>query len=679
MKTCKKEMGLVRRALLSLMCIVIPSVAWAEEWNDGVFVYNTQYTQSTGKVVTLSEGEVAISLYLDSKIENVKDTVYYTPSSGGGLGTFPSQTVKNNSTMVGQTVTYNSVKYTFLGKINDSGFVKNAYLGSGMSGACFYCREYTLSYSGVEDVVIPATVEHNGTTYKVVAIQKWGFCYSKATLNPYTVCSKYAENYTAGKEQNPSEAKWSYNNINDHSNDYLKTVTFENPSNLRSIGDYAFMSCNSLESVQIPNTVEYMGEGIFECDKKLADVRFQTVTDEADEKFGQVRFTTIKNWTFWFCTGLESLELPDGITTIEGTSTGAAMQYMTSLTSVRLPNTLTTVGPHFLCCAQSLKTLVVPASVTDIAGACFHGCENLSEVYLLGQAASLQKAGTGSDNTFGANNAFCMNGVSDCTFYVTSDYYSSYASHGVWKEIKEPNSHGNKLSEIKPETRLFAAGTWVTAIFPNGVTNYKSDPNEQGTGGFGANARVAQLTNVEVDSKNSNTYHMTFTLIDGDDIPAATPVMICPSAEGSHEMYTEAQAASVDFKKEMSKTHAVLKSASNGATVSMNGQYVDYTLLPWDFYFNKSKFWRVSTSANAPKIRQCRCYWSLNVDGIKTDPVTPTAAIKSRPTDVNLLETDAVSLVVDGIYDLNGRKLDIPQSALPQGMYIVNGKKLIVK
>jgi hypothetical protein len=36
-------------------------------------------------------------------------------------------------------------------------------------------------------------------------------------------------------------------------------------------------------------------------------------------------------------------------------------------------------------------------------------------------------------------------------------------------------------------------------------------------------------------------------------------------------------------------------------------------------------------------------------------------------------------VVIGGIYDLQGRKLDIDESELPQGLYIVNGKKVVVK
>ena len=470
-----------------------------------------------------------------------------------------------------------------------------------------------------------------------------------------------------------------YSNINYHSNDYLRTVTFEEPSNIRYIGDYAFMSCNALESVVIPNTVEDLGQGIFECDKKLSEVLFQTVTDPDDTKYGQVKFTKIRNWTFWYCTGLKSLELPDGITEIEGETTGAALQYMTSLINIRLPNTLKTIGPHFLCCAQSLRTLIIPASVTNIKAACFHGCESLEAVYLLGPAASME-AGSNSATNFNGNNVLCLDGVSDCTFFTTDDYISSYRNNSEWGKVAEGSSyykgHGNKLTTIEPETRTFAGNKWVTAIFPNGVENFR---NEVADGGFGPQARVALLDHVNVDDENSNVYHMTFVLIDGNDIPAATPVLICPSEDAVHTMYTNADAASSEFKSEMSKEHAVQVTAENGAVISMKGKYVDYRLMPWDFYYSGGKFYRISTAENAVDIKQCRAYWTLDINGVKAPIGAVEAAMRNQTTGIDEPLNKAAYYVVDGIYDLNGRKLDVAAEELPHGVFIVNGKKIMIK
>ncbi|MBR5686664.1 MAG: hypothetical protein IKX36_01745 [Prevotella sp.] len=61
----------------------------------------------------------------------------------------------------------------------------------------------------------------------------------------------------------------------------------------------------------------------------------------------------------------------------------------------------------------------------------------------------------------------------------------------------------------------------------------------------------------------------------------------------------------------------------------------------------------------------------IAIDGIiddgSTDGIEPNTLIPVNPA------------AITGVYDLSGRRLDIPVDKLPKGLYIVNGKKLLVK
>jgi len=218
-------------------------------------------------------------------------------------------------------------------------------------------------------------------------------------------------------------------------------------------------------------------------------VNFQTNND------GTSALTTIENYAFYDCESIETLILPEGLVTI-GNNT---FQYNFGLISITLPNTLKTIGRHFVCCAKELKSLVIPASVETMDGACFHGCNSLEEVYMLGTAASL-KRGTGNDQTFGDNAVFCQEGVSNCKFYTTEDYVKSYAqgeNNSVWNLIADNrdsagfliDENGQRIKDDKGN-EVKATGTplgrdnqllvitdvntnftykWVTACFPEGL------------------------------------------------------------------------------------------------------------------------------------------------------------------------------------------------------------------
>ncbi len=683
------------------------TITYAHRVNDvaiGDFVYSTTYNKSTDESnIQMPAGEVAVRLNFNTMVE-VKDTVMYRNGhSSFNSGDAPGRTrtaADDDGDGAGTSATYK-----YLGRLTNNNYY-------------YYERTHQVYASQVKNAVVPATVTIDGEVFKVTAIQKFGFNYTHnhqrmrlicedRVANPRTEDEKKEDGIYGAQVYNENTAINDYQNINDHSNRYLESVTFAAPENITSIGDYAFMSCTKLKSFTIPKNVEYLGTGAFSSCESLESCLFQV-----DQTTRRTALTTINNVTFWYCTALKSLELPEGITTIMGQTRGAPLQYLTSLTLIRLPNTLRTIGAHFLCCASSLKEVTIPASVTSFDGAAFHGCESLESVYLLGRAGSL----SGSDNsyaTFGENDNLCKEHVSGCTFYTTPDYLNSYASHNVWSLIDEDgkddgstrtnsagkritSNYANVLKALEPENRTFTGGKWVTAIFPNGVTDYKSV--------FGNKTRVARPSGTPTHSfeQGYRMYNVTFQLISDDNIPAGTPVMFCPeNTVPNYPMITIENMADADFKLHMTDEHLVDPLvADDGALIDMKGQYKDHILFPMDFYFmyqdktvdangnttytnpnERAKFYRVTDESIKVNIRSTRCYWAVNVDGVKTS--TQMAPAKSArfffDNETNGIKNIETRIALEGIYDLNGRKLDVKQEDLPQGLFIINGKKVMKK
>lgn len=105
----------------------------------------------------------------------------------------------------------------------------------------------SLDNTNATSVRIPATVVINGYTYKVTAIDDHGFTNRNWIKNvSYTYDGK------------------TYN-INDNSyvNNVLESVTFEQSSNIKTIGEGAFQACTKLSSVVIPNSVTTMKDKAF--------------------------------------------------------------------------------------------------------------------------------------------------------------------------------------------------------------------------------------------------------------------------------------------------------------------------------------------------------------------------------------------------------------------------------
>lgn len=503
-------------------------------------------------------------------------------------------------------------------------------------------------------VTIPATVTINGTIYKVTSIETYGLCNQSSKWGSYTEsCGSYEWDNNSYTSDRTTPA-----------NNTLENVEFELPSNITSIGNYAFQGCTKLKSVVIPNSVTSLGKGAFYACYNLENVEFQT-----DENH-RVNITAIPDHTFRFCVKLTSVELPEGITSVGN----EAFQFNLSLKNIRLPNTLQSIGSHFLCNAKSLQTLTIPASVTYINGAFLHGCESLRTVHLLGPAATLVASmGDGAD-TFGENKeqsfAPACGKVNNCTFYVPADYYDGYINNKVWKKMKkENNTDGNDIVTLQGHKRTFK-NKWQTVLFYEDVANYKSV--------FGEESMVAELVKVEQDANDENFYHMTFRLIEGDEIPACKPFMMYCPKEVEYEMYDSYDESTDKFKKFWTTPYHtdIVVGNEPSTVVSMIGLAVEQKLNRWEFYFKNNKFMRVPADGAATKGLFC-CYWKFYRNGIKQQ-VGGVDNRNGEITGVGNVNAGQVKTDVR-VYDLNGRCVHKSLETLGRGVYIVNGKKILKK
>lgn len=659
-------------------------------WPDGDFIYSTKFVKSSSEVILLPAGEVAISLNLN-ETGTVTDVISYNPQTSYGSTYVENWNGDELTRTTNATTTATdddgdgygtSASYKCLGQLDANMRVS---MGSHSANAYFYERTHDIKFSDVTDVEIPATVTKGNDTYKVTAIQKWGFCYNQTHQTLMDYCGS-----TTGTL---------HNNINDHSNYYLQSLTFAEGSNIKYIGDYAFMSCNKLAGkVEIPWTVESLGQGAFECCNSLEEVELLACADMTNTTYyGKTKIDIIRDFTFWSCQKLKTVILADGVTTIEGQGYGSPFQYMPALTTVKLPNTLTYIGPHFLCSCTAIEKLTIPASVTYIDGACFHGCSKLNEVYVLGEPADLQGL-DGTSKTFDENAACCGLHVNNATFYVAQDELDNYKNHEVWGELKDPNDYGNKLLPIPTNPVVFTAGKWSTAIFPKRVSNATGAPiaaNQTAIDAiFGTGTIVAKMTAAQHDAKDESLYHLTFT--QQSEIPCGVPLMIKPANTRNYPMFGDDDMNDRNFRDDANSDHSLdIQSSNDNAIIMMKGKYVkEDPLNKWDFVFkseqqadNTYKYTFRKFVEGHVYSNPCRCWWRINLAGsnggqsTQQSKMMPFSTFEDENGNVTAIEDvqKEPRFVIDAIYDLQGRRIEIEQEELPAGLFIVNGKKVIVK
>jgi hypothetical protein len=142
----------------------------------------------------------------------------------------------------------------------------------------------------------------------------------------------------------------------------LTSVTI--PDSVTAIGDSAFYNCENLTSVTIGNGVTTIGNNAFYACNSLTSV---TIGNNV---------TTIGEWAFEACESLTSITIPNSVTTI-----GAwAFSDCDSLISVTLGNSVTTIDVEAFYGCDSLTSITIPNSVTEIGYWAFYYCLSLTEI-----------------------------------------------------------------------------------------------------------------------------------------------------------------------------------------------------------------------------------------------------------------------------------------------------------
>ena len=265
------------------------------------------------------------------------------------------------------------------------------------------------------------------------------------------------------------------------------------PNSITSIGEYAFSYCTSLTSVIIPNSVTSIGWGAFKDCSSLTSVIIPNSV------------TSIGGWAFQGCSSLTSITIPNSVTSIRGdafSGTGiynnesnwendvlyisnclieaktkisgsytikdntrllaeSAFYGCTSLTSVTIPNSVTSIGYRAFEDCSSLTSITIPNSVTSIVGEAFKGCSSLTSITIPNSITEINGgifAGCSSLTSITIPNS------------VTSIGYSVFEGCSSLTSITIPNS----VTSIRGDA--FSGCSSLTSItIPDGVTSIEYD------------------------------------------------------------------------------------------------------------------------------------------------------------------------------------------------------------
>lgn len=427
------------------------------------------------------------------------------------------------------------------------------------------------------------------------------------------------------------------------------------PAGVTSIESDAFLNSNSITSITVDedNTVYDSRNDcnaiIETATNKLILGCVNTVIPEEVSEIDAYAFygspftsvsipenvTSILDYAFGGCSELISINIPSGVTNIFRYT----FYNCSSLTSITIPSNVTQIWEGAFYGCSSLTSINIPNKVTSIGESAFERCTNLTTVVIGKQVASIGK------NAFEMSNKITSVSVNredpiyilpelfpnaaSATLYVPAGTKSAYEAAAFWSRFGTVV----EIPAVNIGSTGFATYCSPFALDFSSVTEIKAYI----ASGFNPSTGTLVLTRVTEVPAGEGLY------IVGDegsyDVPATTTDMVYSN---------------------------LLKGVTTATTISpTDGDNTNFILA------NGSHGVGFYTLSAAGELAGGKAYLQL-----------PTASVASVKA-INVVFNDEETAIKDveqspnvqGIYNLQGQQVNAPR----RGLYIINGKKVIIK
>lgn len=510
----------------------------------------------------------------------------------------------------------------------------------------------------------------------------------------------------------------------------LTDISF--PNKIYYIGDYAFQGCKGLTNVSIPPTIKTIGyRTFFDCENLteiiIADneeeirmdesfegcpivtlyigrdiqysgyyqAPFKDITTLHDVKFSN-KVTYIGVSFFNGCSGLEAITIPSSVEKIFD----SAFRGCESLKSVCLPNSLTMVLPYTFYGCSSLQAVKMPNSITSIGNYAFTDCQSLTSVNLPDSLTTI------GDYAF-----------SNCNLNPTSIQLPHYKSLEIGASaFRDCNS----LITLKIPSNVYSFGALAFGdcenlreiiiedgdayiTFPVGSVSLGEDDNKDETSCF----RNCPLEKIYI----GRTIGRGTPFVDKKTLSSVffgENIKKIPSFCGC------AGLTSISLPNSIEKIESqAFERCENLSSIQLSDKI---KLIPWRAFYGCKSLKEITIPSSVTALGGSTfhlCNGLTSIISLNPTPPTLTSNTFDEETEknatlyvpigsknlymisphwenfFNIVETDLSSIngvqidndnTIQSVYSVNGMKFnDSDTSVLPKGVYIINGKKRLIK
>lgn len=321
----------------------------------GVYFYTGTFTMGgSACIMPGSDGvyDESNDLFIDNSSKtialcsNLEPTV--TGKAGDEAATYAAKVkLKSDSCSVGHQVlslpTGSTASYA---ASCDKIKIANSQAGDG------YSLNYVVDSSGKLDLCVRTTVARIQTALNYVS--------TNAASSP---CKVVVTDVTSSNMKNIKTGL-------ENAKKYVD-LSFESTESEVTMPDDCFYYCSYIVKAKMPDFIKTVGKGAFRYCENLKSVDLNAVTAIGDNAFeSRVVDGTAKS-------SLTSITIPNTVTTI-----GNGVFKNCVFTSITIPNSVTSMGTSVLYGCKKLTSFVVPSGITELGASMFNGCEKLSSVTL---------------------------------------------------------------------------------------------------------------------------------------------------------------------------------------------------------------------------------------------------------------------------------------------------------